>query len=361
MKFNFMNSIMRFRLIRRYCTSISSQTPGGLRVFSGIQPSGTIHLGNYFGAVKPWIEMQKQLDQNKIEEMRISVVDLHSITLPQDPKVLRENIYQMTASLIACGLDPQKSNLFLQSMVPQHVQLAWVLGCMTTMARLSHLPQYKEKMAMVKDGPLGIFVYPVLQAADILIYKANAVPVGEDQLQQIELAKHLAHYFNNRYGYNFPKPEPLIASSLSGRVMSLRNPTKKMSKSDPDPKSRIMLTDNADDITSKIKKCITDSTSAITYNKEERPGVSNLIDLWCLGTGDSVELACQKAEHLDTGKFKLKVADVIVEIVNPIRERIFNLMEDRSYLDKLLKNGAENAKEVADVTWKEVSQLVGFR
>ena len=202
------------------------------KIFSGIQPTGDLHVGNYLGAIRRWIDLQ-----NSGLDVTYCIVDLHSITLPQKPVDLRNNSLKICASLLACGIDPKKSTLFLQSDVKEHAELCWILGCITTMARLTHLPQYKEKSAKLKEIPLGLYLYPVLQAADIMLYKATHVPVGEDQVQHLQLAQSLAKAFNNRFGMTFPMCQPMIAEDASCRIKSLRDPAKKMSKSDADPKS----------------------------------------------------------------------------------------------------------------------------
>ncbi|PNF20689.1 Tryptophan--tRNA ligase, mitochondrial [Cryptotermes secundus] len=256
-----------------------------------------MHLGNYFGAVQKWVEMQ-----NAGESVIYSIADLHSITLPQDPKHLHSNILQITATLLACGIDPDKSILFQQSRIPEHTQLCWTLGCLTTMARLAHIPTYKEKSATVKEVPLGLYVYPVLQAADILLYRATHVPVGEDQTHNLELVQHLAKIFNNRYGHTFPIPKAVVADSSISRLKSLRDPSKKMSKSEQDPKSRIEITDTPDDILEKCKKALTDFTSEITFDPEKRPGVANLITIHSLFTGLDPAEICEQNIGLDTGR-----------------------------------------------------------
>lgn len=210
-----------------------------------------MHVGNYLGAIKKWVDLQ---NDNQFDNVTFSIVDLHSITLPQNPEELRKNTLLMIASLLASGIDPKKCTLFLQSSVKNHTELCWILGCLTTMARLSHLPQYKEKSSKLKEIPLGLFVYPVLQAADILLYKSTHIPVGEDQLQHLQLAQHLGRLFNHKFGQVFPNCHAMVAEDLSCRVKSLRDPTKKMSKSDPDPKSCLMLTDTPDVLIEKCKK-----------------------------------------------------------------------------------------------------------
>ncbi|XP_066991832.1 tryptophan--tRNA ligase, mitochondrial [Anabrus simplex] len=325
------------------------------RIFSGIQPTGNLHLGNYFGAVQRWVELQ---DSGK--DVIYSIVDLHSITLPQDPEELRSNILKVAATLIACGINPEKSILFQQSKVRQHTELCWILGCRTTMPRLAHLPQFKEKSSALKDVPLGLYVYPVLQCADILLYRATEVPVGEDQVQHLQLAQHLARNFNNQYGAVFPIPKALVGDSHTSRLRSLRDPLKKMSKSEPDPRSRINLTDTSDSILEKCKKAVTDFTSALTFNPEERPGVSNLITIHSLLSGKSPQEICNECASLDTGRYKLVLAEVIEEKLKPIREETVRLMADPVYLKTVLEKGSEKASLIAEETLLDVKNRVGL-
>ncbi|XP_018331295.1 tryptophan--tRNA ligase, mitochondrial isoform X2 [Agrilus planipennis] len=314
-----------------------------------------MHLGNYFGAITQWIDLQ-----HKNEDITVSVVDLHSITLPQDPNVLPKSILEMTATLLACGIDPNKSVIFQQSRVLQHTELFWYLGCICTMARLAHLPQYKEKSALLKDVLLGIFIYPVLQAADILVHKATHVPVGEDQIQQLQLCQELAQMFNKKFGTVFPIPRTLLSEKGSARIRSLREPSKKMSKSDPDSKSRICLTDASDDIVKKIKKAVTDFTSAVTYDPESRPGVSNLILIHSLISGKQPQVIVEESQYLDTLKYKHLVADVIIEHLLPIKKKIEAYIANPEYLDQVLREGSEKAQATAEETMVEVRRKVGI-
>uniref|UniRef100_A0A146M209 Tryptophan--tRNA ligase, mitochondrial n=1 Tax=Lygus hesperus TaxID=30085 RepID=A0A146M209_LYGHE len=326
-------------------------------IFSGIQPTGTLHLGNYFGAVDKW----KQLVDCSDGDVILSVVDLHAITLPQDPKHLHSGILHMTASLVACGIDPEKCILFQQSKVPQHALFGWVLGTLTTMTRLYHFPQYKEKTETLKDIPLGLFTYPVLQAADILLYKSTQVPIGGDQVQHLHLAQHLVHTFNNKYGVTFPIPEYIVeAHSGAGRIKSLREPEKKMSKSHADPKSRIEITDTPEQILSKIKKAVTDFTSSVKYDPENRPGVSNLIDIHALAVGRTRNEIVDEAVGLDTGKYKLRVADAVIEKLSPIRSEFIRLLDSKDYLVNVLADGSSKAERIASRTWEEVKTRIGF-
>ncbi|XP_023720200.1 tryptophan--tRNA ligase, mitochondrial isoform X2 [Cryptotermes secundus] len=293
------------------------------RVFSGIQPTGSMHLGNYFGAVQKWVEMQ-----NAGESVIYSIADLHSITLPQ---------------------------------IPEHTQLCWTLGCLTTMARLAHIPTYKEKSATVKEVPLGLYVYPVLQAADILLYRATHVPVGEDQTHNLELVQHLAKIFNNRYGHTFPIPKAVVADSSISRLKSLRDPSKKMSKSEQDPKSRIEITDTPDDILEKCKKALTDFTSEITFDPEKRPGVANLITIHSLFTGLDPAEICEQNIGLDTGRYKLVVAEVIQEKLEPLRQQVQQYMSEPQYIEEVLNRGADKASVIAQQTWLDVKTKVGLQ
>ncbi|XP_067647376.1 tryptophan--tRNA ligase, mitochondrial isoform X2 [Eurosta solidaginis] len=278
----------------------------------------------------------------------------------EEPIALRENIFQMAAAMLACGIDPEKSTLFVQSAVKEHAELSWILGCLTTMARLGHLPQYKEKTRAVKEMPLGLFVYPVLQAADIMLYKATHVPVGEDQVQHIQLTQHLANTFNRIYGNTFPICHAVISDKSAARIRSLRDPSKKMSKSDPDPKAVINLTDDADTIVEKVKKAVTDFCSDVHYNPDTRQGVSNLISIHSLLTGKSVQQICDEAKSIDTGKYKMRVAEQIVEHLRPIRNKINQQLVRRNELVYLLEMGAEKAREQAVITMAEVKQKLGL-
>ncbi|KAJ6646550.1 Tryptophan--tRNA ligase, mitochondrial, partial [Pseudolycoriella hygida] len=344
------------------------------KIVSGVQPTGAVHLGNYLGAITRWVDLQ-----NSGENVSFFIADMHSITLPQDPQQLKKNILEMTATLLACGIDPNKSTLFLQSTIKQHAELCWIFGCLTTMARLSHLPQYKEKSATVKEIPLGLFVYPVLQAADILIYKlvmqtieflpksnkikisrATHVPTGEDQAQQLQLAQHLANVFNFRFGETFPICHGIIADDASCRIRSLRDPTKKMSKSEPDSKSRILLTDPPEQILQKVKKAVTDFTSAVYNDPETRPGVSNLISIHSLMSGLSIEQIVSDVSKLDTGKYKFTVADAVIAKLTPIRLKIEDYLKNPEYLVDVLKVGADKSSQIAEETLVEVKKKVGL-
>ncbi|KAG7199586.1 hypothetical protein KM043_014192 [Ampulex compressa] len=325
------------------------------QIYSGIQPTGIVHLGNYLGAIQKWVCLQ-----DSGEQVIWSIADLHSITVPQEPKKLQENILNMVAMLIACGIDPKRSILFQQSTVPMHTELCWILGCNTTMARLGHLPQYKEKIKTETTISLGLYIYPVLQAADILLYKATHVPVGQDQVQHIQLAQSLAMTFNKKYGDTFPVPQALINDDLSQRIKSLRDPSKKMSKSSKNKKATLNILDSPDILLMKIKKAVTDFTSEVTYDPEKRPGVANLIIIHSLLTNKTPAVICAESQGLDTGEYKLVLADVVIEKLKSIRERYLQLIKEPAYLEETLKQGTDSAMEIATDCWHTVRNKVGF-
>ncbi|XP_072541259.1 LOW QUALITY PROTEIN: tryptophan--tRNA ligase, mitochondrial [Salminus brasiliensis] len=340
---------------RLFCTEKPPETkdPFRVRVFSGIQPTGVPHLGNYLGALESWVSMQ-----NEYSSVLYSIVDLHSITQPQDPQLLRENILDMAASLLACGIDPTRSILFQQSVVSEHAELSWILGCLTSMPRLRHLPQWKMKSKQKNEGSVGLYTYPVLQAADILLYKSTHVPVGEDQIQHLELAQDLARIFNNKYGELFPEPRALLSSTR--KVKSLRDPSSKMSKSDPQNLATIFLTDTPDDIVFKIRRAVTDFTSEVTFDPEGRPGVANLVSLHAAMSGLTVEDVVKLAKGLDTGRYKSLVAEAVVQRLEPIRLEIQRLRAERGHLESVLAEGGAKARSLAAPVMTEVRKRVGF-
>ncbi|XP_073473624.1 tryptophan--tRNA ligase, mitochondrial [Aquarana catesbeiana] len=348
-----------FRL-RRGHRAVSTESPTGPqgaapRVFSGIQPTGIPHLGNYLGALQSWVKLQ-----DEFSSVLYSIVDLHSITVPQDPRSLRESILDMTACLLACGIDPEKSVLFQQSQVPEHAELGWVLGCLTSMPRIRHLPQWKIKSQTQKsEGSVGLFTYPVLQAADILLYKSTHVPVGDDQLQHLELTQDTARIFNHRYGQFFPIPKTLTTTSK--KIHSLRDPSAKMSKSDPQKLATVRLTDSPDEISLKFRKAVTDFTSEVTYDPEGRPGVSNLVAIHSAVTGLTPEDVVEQSRGLETAQYKLVVAEAVIEKLTPIRGEIQRLRADEGFLRVVLNQGAVRAREVAAPVYDAVCRLVGFR
>ncbi|KAM6970208.1 tryptophan--tRNA ligase, mitochondrial [Aplochiton taeniatus] len=264
----------------------------------------------------------------------------------------------MAASLLACGIDPKTSILFQQSQVSEHTELSWILGCLTSMPRLRHLPQWKMKSKQKSEGSVGLYTYPVLQAADILLYKSTHVPVGEDQVQHLELAQDLARIFNHTYGDFFPEPHALL--SATRKVKSLRDPSSKMSKSDPQKMATVSLTDSPDDISLKIRRAVTDFTSEVTFDPVGRPGVSNLLLMHSATAGITVEEAVAQAKGLDTGAYKQLVAEAVIQRLRPIREEIERLRTDRGHLESLLTKGALRARELAAPVLQEVRQRVGF-
>ena len=319
-------------------------------MFSGIQPSGDIHIGNYMGALRNWVAMQDHY--NPV----YCVVDLHALTLPQVPAALAEARLRTAKILLAAGIDPQRSLVYLQSQVPQHAELSWILGTLASMGQLGRMTQYKEKLD--KGGQnLGLFSYPVLMAADILVHRVHAVPVGNDQTQHLEFTRDLVDRFNTRYGNYFPMPEQ-ITPGVGARVMSLKEPTSKMSKSDPDGSSRILVTDDVDTIRRKIRRAVTDSEARVAYDVERKPGISNLLDILAAFTGDTVEeLAVQ---HAGTGYGTLKdtVSEAVATGLAPVREAYLGL--DDGEVKRLMDEGAREAGERAERTMVEVRRLVGI-
>lgn len=297
-------------------------------VLSGIQPTGVPHLGNYCGAVNKWVELQDKHDGDSQVTRLYSVVDLHAITVPYDARLMPARVRSMVASLLGAGLDPERNVLFRQSDVRAHAELAWLLGCVTPLGWLNRMTQFKQKSADQKtESALGLLAYPVLMAADILLYRATHVPVGEDQLQHLELARQIAATFNDRFGEGvdvLPKPFPVVERDEGlVRIMSLRDSTKKMSKSDPSAMSRIDLTDSADDIRKKIMKAQTDATPGISYDKAARPGVSNLLEIASAVTGDGVQKLAQQYAEYQTGAFKQSVADAVIARCVPVLSCVF--------------------------------------
>ena len=326
-------------------------------VFSGVQPTGNLHLGNYLGALKNFVALQRQT------ECIYCVVDMHAITVFQDPKELKNNILETTAGFLATGLDYKKSIIFNQSSVSGHAELAWIFNCIARIGWLNRMTQFKDKAGKDKEkASVGLYIYPNLMAADILLYKATHVPVGADQKQHLELCRDIAQKFNNDFKKDiFPIPEPLIQKNIS-RVMSLRDGTKKMSKSENSSYSRIDLKDSADDIIKKIKKAKSDSSSIPDNLKdlEKKPEALNLINIYSDLTGKSLELALNDVKGKDYSYLKNKLSEVLIEVICPIGKKIKNLLEDKSYLEKVLKEGTEKARDLAVHNLKEVRNVVGF-
>lgn len=325
-------------------------------VLSGCQPSGQLTIGNYMGALRQWVNMQ---DEHNCLYM---LVDLHAITVRQDPKALTEACLDGLALYVACGIDPQKSAIFMQSHVPQHAELAWIMNCYTQMGELNRMTQFKDKSAKnVSNINAGLFTYPSLMAADILLYQANQVPVGEDQKQHLELARDIATRMNNLYGELFTVPEPYIPE-FGARIMSLQEPTKKMSKSDVNPNNFVGLLEDPKKITKKIKRAVTDSDeqARIYFDTKEKAGVSNLLTLLSCATNKSVESLVPEYEDKMYGHLKSDVADAVVALLEPIQTRYAELRQDRAHLNTIMRSGAEKAGEQAAKTLAKTYEALGF-
>jgi len=327
------------------------------RIFSGIQPTGDLHLGNYLGALRNWVDLQNDYD------CIYCIVDLHAITVWQDPSKLASNTREVTAGLIASGLDPKRNIIFNQSAISAHAELAWVFNCIARLGWLNRMTQFKEKAGKHKENAsVGLYVYPNLMAADILLYKANYVPVGDDQKQHIELARDIAQKFNSDYKTDlFPLPEPMIIGEAT-RVMSLKDGSNKMSKSDPSENSRINMTDGPDDIARKIKKATSDSELLPGNPKDllNRPEAKNLLGIYAALSSQSVNQICSEFEGKQFSDFKNALTDMAVSVLGPIGAEMSRLMSDPSYLDEVLRDGAERSRIISDEVLSEVYEIIGF-
>lgn len=326
------------------------------RVLSGIQPTaGSFHLGNYLGAVRQWVALQETHDAFYM------VVDLHAITIPQDPKELTANTRLATAQLLAAGLDPERCTLFVQSHVPEHAQLAWIMNCLTGFGEASRMTQFKDKSARqgAESASVGLFTYPILQVADILLYQANEVPVGEDQRQHIELTRDLAERFNGRFGATFTIPKPYILKETA-KIYDLQDPSIKMSKSASTPKGLINLLDDPKATAKKVKSAVTDTDTVIRFDPAEKPGVSNLLGIYSTLTGMDIAELEQKYDGKGYGALKVDLAEVVVDFVTPFRERTQQYLDDPETLDSILAKGAEKARAVAAETLAQAYERVGF-
>ena len=331
---------------------MEANAPAKKRIFSGIQPSGELTLGSYMGAIKNWVSLQEEYD------CLYCIVDMHAITVRQTPADLRRRSVNQLAQYIACGLDPAKNIMFIQSHVPQHAELSWVLGCYTQFGELSRMTQFKDKAAKHADNiTAGLFTYPVLMAADILVYQADLVPVGQDQKQHVELCRDIAQRFNGVYGDTFTLPEPFI-SKMGARVMSLGDPTSKMSKSDPD--GCVYMMDKPEDIMRKFKRAVTDCEAAVKFDKENKAGISNLLSIYCAATGKTVAETEAEFAGQGYGVFKPAVAEAVIELLRPIREEAKRLTADKAYLEGVYKDGAQRASCLAEKTLRKVYKKVGF-
>jgi tryptophanyl-tRNA synthetase len=338
--------------------SVSAQGTGGSRprVLSGIQPTAdSFHFGNYLGALRQWVDLQDEY------QPFFFIADLHAITLEQDPKVLRERTLRAAAQLIAMGIDPARSAIFIQSQVPEHAQLSWVLQCLTGFGEARRMTQFKDKSAKGGEGTasVGLFTYPVLQAADILLYRPHYVPVGEDQRQHLELTRDLAQRFNRRYKKTFRLPEPYILKT-TGKIGDLQEPTAKMSKSASSAGGIIEMLDDPNVSAKKIRSAVTDSEAEVRFDLEEKPGVSNLLTIYSALSGRAISDLEEDYAGRGYGDLKKDLAEVVVEFVTPFRERTLELLDDQAYLTEVLRQGSEQAGAVAEATLRDVYQRVGF-
>jgi tryptophanyl-tRNA synthetase len=321
------------------------------RIFSGAQPTGELHIGNYLGALRNWVTLQDEYDAI------YCIVNLHAITLPQDPQVLRQKTLDLARIYVAAGVDPLKSTIFIQSDVPQHAELTWVLSCISRMGELERMTQFKDKgKGNTERAGVGLFTYPVLMAADILLYQTDLVPIGKDQKQHLELTRDLAERFNRDYGETFKVPEPYIPP-VGASILSLQDPAKKMSKSDENPNGSIFLLDDPDTITKKIKRAVTDSGTEINFDPE-RPAITNLLTIYHLLTGKSDEECVAHFEGKGYGQFKTELAEAVIEFLRPFQERVQDC--DDGTLRSILATGAERAREIAAETLKDVYTKLGI-
>jgi len=326
------------------------------RVFSGIQPTAdSFHLGNYLGAVRQWVALQESHDAF------YCVVDLHAITVPQDPSGLRQRTRVAAAQLFAAGLDPDRCTVFVQSHVPEHTELTWVLGCQTGFGELSRMTQFKDKAAKggAAQASLGLFSYPVLQAADILLYQTEQVPVGEDQRQHLELSRDLANRFNHRYGQTFTVPAAYILGGVA-KITDLQDPAAKMSKSSSSPQGIIDILDDPEAIRRKIARAVTDPGGEVRADETEKPGITNLLRIYSALAGEPIEAIESRYAGAGYGAFKQDLAEVVTGALAPIRERTEKLLADEAALDKLLAHGAQRARPIARETMTQVTDRVGF-
>src|SRR5690625_608431 len=321
-------------------------------IFSGIQPSGTLTIGNYLGAIRQFVELQQDHD------CYFCIVDEHAITVPQDPEELTKNIRSLAALYIASGIDPTKSTLFIQSEIKAHTQLSWMLQSMSYMGELERMTQFKDKAAKQESVSSGLFTYPALMAADILLYQTHIVPVGDDQKQHLELTRTLAERFNNRFGNTFVIPDIRIPE-VGARIMSLQDPTKKMSKSDENERSFISMLDDPKTIEKKIKSAVTDSEGIVTYDQENKPGIENLLDIYAILTKESVQSLADKYKNAGYGVLKADVAEAVINLLEPIQRRYYDLIESEQ-LDKILDDGAAKAKKIAHKTLSDAKKAMGL-
>jgi tryptophanyl-tRNA synthetase len=322
------------------------------KIFSGVQPSGNLHLGNYLGALKQWAKVQDEA------ECIFCIVDLHAITVPQDPKILKEKILEVAALYIASGIDPIKSTIFVQSDRPEHSELAWILNCHTYMGELNRMTQFKEKAEGKEQYSVGLFDYPALMAADILLYQTDQVPVGEDQKQHIEITRDIAQRINNKYGEVFTIPEPVIRKETA-RIMSLDNPKKKMSKSAASPASYIALTDDDETIRTKIKKAVTDSGDEIKSGAD-KPAITNLLNIFSGVSGREIAEIEKEFAGKSYGEFKDALAKAVIAELKPVREKFEQIIADKENLKNILTQGSQKVAPIAQETLKQVEEAIGL-
>ena len=323
-------------------------------VLSGIQATGKLTLGNYLGAIDNWVKMQEEYN------CYYMIANLHSLTVRNDPDELRNNTLKILAMYIAAGLDPEKNTIFIQSQVKEHSELGWILDCYTYMGELSRMTQFKDKSSKHADNiNAGLFTYPALMAADILLYKADLVPVGQDQMQHLEITRDLAERFNNLYGETFVIPEGFVRKS-SAKIMGLQDPTSKMSKTASNLNDVIFLEDEPDEIRKKFKKAVTDSENVVKFDPENKPGVSNLMQIYSSITGKNMDEIEEEFAGSGYGNFKTKVAETVVEKIEPIQNRYKELLNNKTYLEEIYNRGAEKARELASKTLREVKDKIGI-
>lgn len=324
------------------------------KILSGIQSTGKLTLGNYLGAINNWVQMQEEYD------CYYMIANLHSLTVRNDPETLRNNTLKVLAMYVAAGLDPEKNTIFIQSQVKEHAELGWILDCYTYMGELSRMTQFKDKAAKHADNiNAGLFTYPALMAADILLYQANLVPVGQDQQQHLEITRDIAERFNKLYGKTFTIPEGYYGKA-SAKIMGLQDPTAKMSKSATNPNDVILLEDEPDVIIKKFKKAVTDSENKVRFDPENKPGVSNLMQIYSSITGLKMEEIEKEFENSGYGDFKTKVAETAVAKFEPIQKKYKELLENKEYLEKIYTEGANRARKLASKTLDEVKERIGI-
>ncbi|KAI9597567.1 tryptophanyl-tRNA synthetase [Syncephalis fuscata] len=349
------------------------------RIFSGIQPTGVPQLGNYLGALRSWIDLQSSpVDSrhgNSQQDIYYCIVDLHALTVPRPAHELKRGIHDMARVLLACGVDPKRSHLFVQSEVPEHSELGWILGCQTPMSWLNRMTQWKGKLAQQQEQPahtikqgetavglqLGLFAYPVLQAADILLYNATHVPVGADQLQHLELTRDIAERWNYTLGSALFTLPQAITPKYNSRVMSLRHPTKKMSKSDTNPRGRILLTDTPDIVADRIRRATTDTIQGVSYDPVARPGISNLLAIWAGVTQQPIDMVVEQAHNWSTSQLKERVTEACIAVLQPIQTELARLEQDPGYVESVLDAGRKAARQTASQQIQRIRSTMGLR